>query len=193
MASETTTETTNGTTAPTDVDGREQVVIGEVTDSPDDITALRAENEALKRQLAEEKDSFLRARADYINLKRRSEEERDSLKQYVTGDLLLRLLPTIDNLERAINAAAQTNDYEKLIGGINAVHKQLMTFMEREGITAIPAVNQPFDPNLHNAILRDEESDQPENTIVEELQKGYLIGDRVLRPTMVKVSVGNKS
>ncbi len=189
MASETTTETTNGTTAPADIDGREQVVIGEVTESPDDIAMLRAENDALKLQLAEEKDSFLRARADYINLKRRSEEERDTLKQYVTGDLLLRFLPAVDNLERALNAAAQTNDYEKLIGGINAVHKQITAFMEKEGVTAIVAINQTFDPNLHNAVLRDEESDQPENTIVEELQKGYLIGDRVLRPTLVKVSV----
>jgi molecular chaperone GrpE (heat shock protein) len=92
---ETKTETTNGTAAPTDVDGREQVVIGEVGDTPDDITTLRAENEALKQQLAEERESFLRARADYINLKRRSEEERDNLKQYVTGDLLLRLLPAL--------------------------------------------------------------------------------------------------
>lgn len=192
MASETTTENNNGTTPPTDADGREQVVIGEVADSPDDIASLRAENEALKKQLEEEKDSFLRARADYINLKRRSEEERDMLKQYVTGDLLLRLLPAVDNLERALNAAGQTNDYEKLVGGINAVHKQIAAFMEKEGVTVIPAVSQPFDPNLHNAILRDEESDEPENTIVEELQKGYLIGDRVLRPTMVKVSVGKK-
>jgi molecular chaperone GrpE len=189
MASETTTETINGTTPAADADGREQVVIGDIADSPDDIAALRAENDALKQQLAEEKDSFLRARADYINLKRRSEEERDNLKQFVTGDLLLRLLPAVDNMERALNAAAQTNDYEKLVGGINAVHKQLTAFMEKEGVTPIPALNQPFDPNLHNAVLRDEESDQPENTIVEELQKGYLLGDRVLRPTMVRVSV----
>lgn len=172
-------------------DGREQVVVGEVEESTTDITALQTEIESLKQQLADEKESFLRARADYMNLKRRSEDERDSLKEYVTGELLLRLLPVADNLERALNAATQTQDYDKLIGGVEAVHRQFQNFLVKEGITAIPAVGEQFDPNLHNAVLRDEESDQPENTVVEELQKGYTIGGRVLRPTMVKVAVGN--
>jgi molecular chaperone GrpE len=171
-------------------DGREQVIIGDVEEPAEDVAALKAEIESLKAQVAEEKESFLRARADYTNLKRRSEEERDGLKEYVTGQLLLRLLPAVDNLERALNASAQTQDYDKLIGGIQAVHRQFQSFLEKEGIAPIPAVGAPFDPNLHNAVLRDEESDQPENTVVEELQKGYTIGGRVLRPTMVKVAVG---
>jgi molecular chaperone GrpE len=155
-----------------------------------EIAALRAEIESLKQQVSEGQDAFLRARADYMNLKRRAEEERDSLRSYVTGDILTRLLPVIDNFERALVAAEQTKDYDKLIGGVDAVYRQLQTFLQKEGVQTIEALHQPFDPNLHNAVLRDEDSEEPENTVVEELQRGYRLGDRVLRATMVKVAVG---
>lgn len=189
MASETMNNATNGFATDADGDGREQVEVGEVTDA-NDVIALRAEIESLTQQAAESQDAFLRARADYQNLKRRSDEEKDNLKQFVTGELLVKLLPVVDNLERALTAAAQTNDYEKLVGGVNAVYRQLQTILDKEGLVPIPAVGETFDPNLHNAVLRDEESGLPDNTVVEELQKGYTLGDRVLRATMVKVAVG---
>ncbi|GAB4463878.1 MAG: nucleotide exchange factor GrpE [Armatimonadaceae bacterium] len=200
MNSETTTENLEAADSAMDSenadnqDGREQVVVGEVKeeDGTADIAALRAEIDSLKKQVENEHEGFLRARADYTNLKRRSEEERDTLRSYVTGDLLVRLLPVIDNFERALQAAEQTRDYDKLIGGVEAVYKQVQTFLQKEGVVAIETTNQPFDPNLHEAVLRDEESDLPENTVVAELQKGYKLGDRVLRAAMVKVAVGNK-
>jgi molecular chaperone GrpE len=155
----------------------------------DDIAVLKAELEEANRKATEMNEARLRALADYANLKRRSEDERDNLRQYVAEQLLKQLLPIVDNFERAVSAAEQTQDYDKLIGGVNAVNRQLQDFLAKQGVTIIEAVDQPFDPNIHNAILREEESDHPENTVVEELQKGYLLNGRVLRPTMVKVRV----
>ena len=132
----------------------------------------------------------MRARADFANFKRRTEEERESLKSFLTADLLTRLLPIVDNFERALTAAESTRDYEKLIGGINAVYRQMQDYLTRAGVTVIDAVDQPFDPNLHNAVLREETTEHPENSIIEELQKGYTLDGRVLRPTMVKVAAG---
>lgn len=157
--------------------------------SPD---AMQAQIDELQAKVNEGQEAFLRARADFANFKRRTEEERDGLKQFVTADLLTRLLPVVDNFERALNAASQTSDYDKLIGGVNAVYRQLQEFLTREGVTTIEALNEPFDPNIHNAVLREETTEYPDNTVVEELQKGYTLGNKVLRPTMVKVATGTE-
>ncbi|MDX1934589.1 MAG: nucleotide exchange factor GrpE [Capsulimonadales bacterium] len=154
-----------------------------------EIAALTAQLDEANRKATELNEARLRALADYANLKRRSEEERENLRQFVAEDLIKRLLPIVDNFERALNASEQTREYEKLIGGVQAVYRQLQEYLAREGVQAIEAVNQPFDPNVHNAVLREEDSDHPENTVTEELQKGYLLNGRVLRPTMVKVRV----
>ena len=148
------------------------------------------EAEALKNQLADLNEAFLRSRAEFANFKRRTEEERESLKQFLISDLLLRLLPVADNFDRALAAARQTHDYEKLIGGVEGIQRQLDELLAREGVTVIEATGQPFDPNLHNAVLRDESGEHPENTIVEDLQKGYELNGKVLRPTLVKVAAG---
>jgi molecular chaperone GrpE len=146
--------------------------------------------ESLKAQLAEANDAFLRARADFANFKRRTEDERESLKQYLQADILTRLLTVADDFERALAAAEQTSDYEKLVGGITGIHRKLADLLAREGVAPIEAAGKPFDPNLHNAVLRDESGEHPDNTVVEELQKGYTLGGKVLRPSLVKVAAG---
>lgn len=156
-----------------------------------DASALLAQLTAAEARAASEHEAFLRARADFANLKRRTEEEREALKTYLTTDLLKRLLPIVDNFDRALLAAETTRDYEKLIGGVNAVYRQLQDMLTKEGVTPIDALYQPFDPNLHNAVLREETTEHPENTVVEELQKGYTLNGKVLRPTMVKVATGD--
>jgi molecular chaperone GrpE len=158
----------------------------------DDPASLRAQLDAANRRADAEHDAFLRARADFQNYKRRTEEEKAALKQYLSEDLLKRLLPIADNFERALLAAEQTKDYDKLVGGVNGVYRLLQDLLTREGVAPIEALYQPFDPNLHNAVLREETTEYPENTVVEELQKGYTLGDRVLRPTMVKVATGTE-
>ncbi len=155
-----------------------------------DFAALQAElNEANQRAEAE-REAHLRARADFQNYKRRTDEERESLRAYVAEDILKKLLPVVDNFERALAAAVETRDYDKLIGGVNATYRQMQEFLSREGVTLIEALYQPFDPNIHNAVLREETDEYPENTVIEELQKGYTLSGKALRPTMVKVSAG---
>lgn len=155
-----------------------------------DFAALQAELNKANARAEAEREAHLRARADFQNYKRRTEEERDSLRIFVAEEILKKLLPVVDNFERALSAAADTKDFDKLIGGVNATYRQMQEFLAREGVTPIDALYQPFDPNIHNAVLREETDEHPENTVVEELQKGYTLGGRPLRPTMVKVAAG---
>lgn len=189
MSSEETTVSEEVIADQTDQTAAEDGPVNGMADA-DEVTALKALLTEANRRVEAEHDAFLRARADYQNFKRRAEDERDNLRSHIAADLLTNLLPVVDNFERALNAAAQTQDYDKLIGGVNAVYRQLQDFLAKEGVEPIAALNQPFDPNIHNAVLRDEGSDQPDNTVVEELQKGYVLRGRVLRPTMVKVAMG---
>jgi len=145
---------------------------------------------ALESQLADAQDQFLRARADYQNLKRRTEEERDNLRTFLSADLLGRLLPVVDNLDRALASAASAPDFDAFRVGIEGIRRQMEDLLTREGVEPIVAQGETFDPNLHNAILRDETSDAPDNTVVEELQRGYTIHGKVLRPALVKVASG---
>ena len=156
-----------------------------------DVATLQAQGESLTDELEAARTDFLRARADFQNLKRRTEEEREGLKAFLLEDTLKKLLPVLDNFERALIAASQTKDYEKLVVGVHAVYKQFGEAMASEGIQVISGgPGTPFDPNHHDAILSAEDSGQPENTIVEELQRGYMLGNKVLRPTLVKVAAG---
>ncbi|MES2463999.1 MAG: nucleotide exchange factor GrpE [Armatimonadota bacterium] len=166
----------------------------DVLDTPqtDDPETLRAELDAVSRRAEEMSEAFLRSRADFANYKRRNEEERESLRSVMNTDLLTRLLPIVDNFERALHASAQTQDYDKLVGGVNAVYRQIQDLLAREGVTAIEAEGEPFDPNFHNAVLREETTEYPENSVIEELQKGYVLNGKVLRPTLVKVAAGDE-
>jgi molecular chaperone GrpE len=146
---------------------------------------------ALQSELDQEREAHLRARADFANFKRRTDEERERMRAFVGENILAGLLPIVDNFERAVQAANTTQDYEKLIGGVNAILRQMQEFLAKNGVeTGKADAGDPFDPNFHNAVLRAETTEYPENAIVEELQKGYTLGGRVLRPAMVKVATG---
>ena len=145
----------------------------------------------LQAQLDQEHQAHLRARADFANFKRRNDEEKERIRSIVGEDILTGVLPIVDNFERALSAAEATQDFEKLIGGVRATLRQMQDFLTRQGVEPIPAeAGDAFDPNVHNAVLRDETTEYPENAIVAELQKGYTLGGRVLRPAMVKVAAG---
>jgi molecular chaperone GrpE len=159
---------------------------------PDDPATLRAQLEEMRHRANTEHEAYLRALADFSNYKRRTDEEKERLRGIVNENLLLGLLPIVDNFERALQSASTTKDYEKLVTGVNAILRQMQDFLTKEGVTPIDATGQPFDPNYHNAVLRHETTEYPENTVVEELQKGYTRGDRVLRPSMVKVATGTE-
>jgi molecular chaperone GrpE len=145
------------------------------------------------RAKAEERDQFLallkRTQADFENYQKRSQRERDQEYRYRNEGLARDLLQVIDNLERAVAAAKQANETGPLVQGVNIVLSQFLDLLRRHGITPIEAQGQPFDPNLHKALMQQPSGDLPPNTVIQVLERGFKIHDRVLRPASVVVSV----
>ena len=159
------------------------------------VFALTARMEELERELEGAKAEVetaqkdrLYAQAELQNFRRRKEDEFASQQKFMGERLLKELLPIVDNFERGLAAAAAHKDYDKLIGGVQGTLKQLTAFLEKSGVTPIETVGKEFDTQYHEAIGVAEVSDLPPHTVAEELQRGYLIHDRVLRPALVKVS-----
>ena len=171
--------------------------------SPEEMSVQREEDvaseeledvESLRKALAEEKakaENYLanwqRAQADFINYKRRIEQERNETVKFANATLALDLLPVLDDLERALDNITPKLAGLTWVDGIGLIYRKLQAILELHGLTEIEALGQPFDPNLHEAVLYGEGE---EGKVVEELQKGYKLHDRVLRPTMVKVGKG---
>jgi molecular chaperone GrpE len=142
----------------------------------------------LKKERDELRDQALRVRAEFANYQKRSKQQADSDRVYAVGSLARDLLDPLDNFERANDALRASGD-GGISAGLDMVRKQLLEILAKHGVEPIPALGMPFDPNLHDAILQQPTLDYPEGTIVSELSKGYKIGERVLRPTKVAVSV----
>lgn len=145
----------------------------------DELQELRAERDKLKDQL-------LRSQADLQNYRKRIEREKSDTIRYANEKYLNDFLPVVDTIERA-NQMMQGTSEVKVSDGIDMIRKQMLEFLDRQGVKPIEAVDQPFDHNLHHAVLS-EDSDKGEGIVLEELQRGYTLNDRVLRPAMVKVS-----
>lgn len=142
----------------------------------------------LEAQLKEAKDQYLRAMADFQNFRRRSDEQRLEASQFANRELILGLLPILDDFERAMTAAEESQSFEKLMGGVALTQRKLADYLAKHGVEPIEATGAEFDPNYHEAIGRVEDSDHPENTVVEDVQRGYKMHNRVLRPSLVKVA-----
>ena len=149
---------------------------------------LRDRCEEAEKRADEEHDNFLRTLAEFTNYRRRSREELDQARRFASEDFIIRLLPILDNFDRAIKAAEEIGDFNALHGGVILILRQLQDLLEKEGVQPIEAVGQEFDPNVHEAVMREDTDDYPDNTIVEEFQRGYTLGDKVVRPSMVKVA-----
>lgn len=154
----------------------------------DEIERLRVELEETRKREQDEHNSHLRALADFSNYRRRHQEEKQTAAQYACQDIILSILPVVDNFTRALDAAEKNHKFETLVEGVKLTMKQLNDVLERQGVKPIQAVGEQFDPMVHEAIMRYETDEYPENTIVEELQTGYMQHDRVLRPSRVKVA-----
>lgn len=155
--------------------------------------AKEADISLLQKQLGDAEarsDDFYnrlaRLQADYENFRRRSRQEKEDLYKYASEQLVLRLLPVLDNFERALTA--EGNSLQDYKSGVEMIYRQLMDVLSLEGVMAIPAVGESFDPVKHEAVLREESDEYPENTITEEFRRGYFLKDKVIRPAMVKVS-----
>lgn len=152
---------------------------------------LKEMQEALERS-EEEKQNYIdrlqRLQADFSNYKKRVGKEKKKLKQNATKELVSELLPVLDNFERALTSSKQDKDMSDLIEGLEMVSRQLYDALKKEGLEIIPTVGEEFDPKLHEAVMKVESEDYESGIITEELQKGYLFNDKVLRPAMVKVA-----
>jgi molecular chaperone GrpE len=147
--------------------------------SDEAVSALERERDMLKEQL-------LRAVADFDNYRKRVERERRELSDYAATDVLLQLLPIIDNFERALQASSGGDDGFKK--GVELIHKQMLDLLRKRGVTLIDALGADFDPNVHQAVIHEPSDEHREGEVMEELQRGYRLGDRLLRPAMVKVA-----
>jgi molecular chaperone GrpE len=142
------------------------------------------------RKLADENhERYMRVQADYDNFRRRSRQEKEDFAKYASSKLIEQLLPIVDNFERALAASQSAKDFDVLIKGIEMTAKQLEQVLASEGLKPIESVNQPFNPEFHQAIMQIESAEHEEGVIVEEVQKGYILKDKVIRPAMVKVSM----
>lgn len=137
-------------------------------------------------EVTEMKDKFLRLAADFENFKRRTKTEKEALYNTAAADTVAELLPIIDNLERALDAAK--DDDSPLKKGVEMIMSQTSQIFEKMHITAMGEVGEQFDPNVHNAVMHTEDDSVDANTITMVLQRGYKIGDRVIRPALVQVA-----
>ncbi|MBS7576218.1 MULTISPECIES: nucleotide exchange factor GrpE [unclassified Enterococcus] len=143
----------------------------------------------LKQEIESKEDELLRARAEMSNMHKRFAGERQTLQKYRSQDLATKILPSLDNLERALQSEVTDEAGESLKKGILMVQESLLHALQEEGVELIEAENADFDPNLHHAVQTVAASDeQPTDTVVQVLQKGYKLHDRVLRPSMVVVA-----
>lgn len=152
------------------------------------IEELEKENEQLKKQLEESEDRYLRLRADFDNMRRRHQIELESIQKYRAQSLLTQLLPVIDNFERALQVEVVSEDAKSLYKGIEMVYKTLVEATKQEGLEVIPAEGVAFDPNVHQAVMQESDPDKESGIVLKELQKGYKLKDRVIRPSMVSVN-----
>lgn len=163
-------------------DSQETVEFAEAEQvSADEVSALHSQIEELQSRL-------LRSQADFDNFRRRTRQEKEDFAKYASSKLIEQLLPVVDNFERALAVSKESNDFEAFAKGVDMIFRQLQQVLEQEGLQPITAVGEAFDPELHQAVARVDSDEHEEGIIVEELQKGYKLKDRVIRPSMVKVS-----
>ena len=149
---------------------------------------LEEEVISLKEELAKTQNMYYKAYADTENIKKRLQNDADTLRKYRIQSFAQEILPAIDNLERAIAFEGKDEEMKSYVEGIQMIYQQLKTALEAEGVCAIEALNKPFDANLHQALLTEKVEGVDSGIVVEEIQKGYLLKDRILRASLVKVS-----
>lgn len=154
----------------------------------EEVSAEKQMIEELTLKLQEEENKRLRLLADYENFKRRATLDKEALQKYRSQSILTNLLPVMDNFSRALSLEANSEEVSSMMTGMEMIYRSIVDALETEGLVIIDAQDKEFDPNFHQAIMTDSDPDKPTGVVLEELQKGYMLKDRVLRPTMVKVN-----
>lgn len=169
----------------------EQEVKENVQEEPEQTEEVVEEVDELtltKQQLDEEQDKLIRLRADFENYKRRVQLDKASDYKYRAQSVLMDILPVLDNFERALAVETTTEEAASLVKGVDMVYRTLLEAVKKEGLEQIEAEGVAFDPNFHQAVMQEQDDSKESGIVIQELQKGYKLKDRVLRPSMVKVN-----
>jgi molecular chaperone GrpE len=167
----------------------DQEVKTEPAEGPDSvIEKLHAQLAEKDKEIAELKDRYLRSLAENENARKRMRQQSDETVRLQRENLLRELLPVVDNLERAVDAARGGGNGQPIVEGVEMVLRSLLDFLKTHGVTQLTSVGQPFDPQRHEAVDQIESSQHPPNTVLNEFNRGYQIGDRLLRPARVAVT-----
>jgi len=161
----------------------------EIAPPQDPLVQLQAQIDGLIAEKSALYDKLLRGQAEFENYRKRTERERAELYQHGRDDVLLQFLPVVDNFERALSSLETSEgDAEALRHGVELIHKQFKDALSKFGLEEVEAVGQTFDPHVHEAVTTEATDKHKENTVIQEFQRGYKIGDRLLRPAKVKVA-----
>jgi molecular chaperone GrpE len=158
-----------------------------------ELVATRSELKRVEAENAELKNSLARRQADFENYRKRVERERTETYNRVVADVAAKLLPVVDNLKRALEAeasveAAESDEFRHFLSGVDLISKQLSGVLEALGVKAIAAVGEQFDPHIHEAVVTEPSDDHAPDTVIQELVAGYRLGDKLIRPALVKVA-----
>jgi len=159
-----------------------------VQEPPADTSPTEATAPELERQRDELRDRLLRTAAEFDNYRKRVDRERRELAEAASVDLIRDLLPLVDDLERALQVEATSEEAEAYRRGFEIIYRQLLEVLRKRGVTPIEAVGRPFDPLYHEAVVHEASQTHPEGEVMGELRRGYMIGERLLRPSMVRVA-----
>lgn len=181
------TETNETESNETDVESTETPDETVVSEAPveDESTDSVAELEA---KLEQSEEKYLRLYAEFENYKKRTRQELDTERTYRAQSVLRDILPAIDNIERALAQQGESDEFKSFHKGVEMVYESLLHSLKENGLEVIEALDQPFDPNLHQAVMQESDERKDSGIVLEELQKGYKLKERVLRPSMVKVN-----
>jgi len=178
-----------------DLFSAEDVEPDESTGGPEkaELIATRSELKRIEAENAELKNSLARRQADFENYRKRVERERTETYNRVVADLAAKLLPVVDNLKRALDAeasveAAESDEFRHFLSGVDLISKQLAGVLEALGVKPIAAVGEQFDPHIHEAVVTEPTDDYEPDTVMQELVAGYRLGDKLIRPALVKVA-----
>jgi molecular chaperone GrpE len=163
-----------------------------------ELVATRAELKRLETEIKELRDSLARRQADFENYRKRMERERSETYNRVVADIATKLLPVLDNLKRALETeasveASESDEFRHFLSGVDLIHKQLNGVLDAFGVKPIMAEGKHFDPHLHEAVVTEATDDYEPDTVMQEIVRGFRLGDKLIRPSLVKVSVKNDS
>jgi molecular chaperone GrpE len=142
--------------------------------------------------MRELRERLIRLQADFENYKKRVERDRVDYLRHATSDLLGRILPVLDNFERALASVRPGGSIDAFVEGVELIHRQLLSALEREGLREMESIGQPFDPGVHEAVATETDPALPPHVVTHVFQRGYLLHDRLLRPAMVRVRIDDE-